>query len=38
MQLGARQTIVAPQDIPNVGRFAVLLDPTGAAIALIKGL
>jgi predicted enzyme related to lactoylglutathione lyase len=37
MQLGALQTIVAPQDIPNVGRFAVILDPTGAAIALIKG-
>lgn len=25
---------VAPQDIPDVGRFAVLLDPQGAAFAL----
>jgi predicted enzyme related to lactoylglutathione lyase len=36
--LGARQTLVAPTDIPNVGRFAVLLDPLGAAIAVIKGV
>jgi predicted enzyme related to lactoylglutathione lyase len=26
-----------PTDIPNVGRFAVLMDPTGAAFALFKG-
>ena len=35
-ELGA--TILAPPaDIPNVGRFAVLADPTGAAVALFKG-
>jgi predicted enzyme related to lactoylglutathione lyase len=28
---------VPPTDIPNVGRFAVLIDPTGAAIGLFKG-
>ena len=37
-KLGAKQTLVAPTDIPNVGRFAVLMDPLGAAIALIKGV
>ncbi len=37
-KLGAQQTIVAPTDIPDVGRFAVLLDPVGAAIAVIKGV
>jgi predicted enzyme related to lactoylglutathione lyase len=35
-ELGA-QVMVQPQDIPNVGRFSVLTDPTGAAIALFKG-
>lgn len=35
--LGA-QTYVAPQDIPNVGRFAVLADPQGAMFALYKSL
>ena len=29
--------IVPPTDIPNTGRFAVLLDPQGAAFALFKG-
>ena len=29
-------TIVPPQDIPNVGRFAVLADPQGATFAVIK--
>ena len=29
---------VQPKDIPNVGRFAVCADPTGAAIALYKPL
>lgn len=28
---------VPPTDIPNVGRFAILADPTGAAFAVIKG-
>jgi predicted enzyme related to lactoylglutathione lyase len=27
---------VPPMDIPNVGRFCVINDPTGAAISLIK--
>ena len=27
---------VPPTDIPNVGRFCVVSDPTGAAISLIK--
>jgi predicted enzyme related to lactoylglutathione lyase len=35
-QLGA-QVVVPPSDIPNVGRFAVLVDPLGAAVAVIKG-
>jgi len=35
-QLGAK-VIVPPTDIPEVGRFAVLLDSTGAAVAIIKG-
>jgi uncharacterized protein len=29
--------VVAPTDIPGTGRFAVLLDPQGAAFALFKG-
>jgi predicted enzyme related to lactoylglutathione lyase len=33
--LGA-QLIVPPTDIPNVGRFATLLDPQGACIAFMK--
>lgn len=35
-ELGAK-TLFGPQDIPNVGRFSVIGDPTGAAIALFKG-
>jgi predicted enzyme related to lactoylglutathione lyase len=27
---------VPPTDIPNVGRFSVVLDPLGAGIALMK--
>jgi predicted enzyme related to lactoylglutathione lyase len=34
-ELGAR-AYVPPTDIPNVGRFAVLGDPTGATIALFR--
>jgi uncharacterized protein len=26
-----------PQDIPNIGRFSVIQDPTGAVVALFKG-
>lgn len=33
LELGAK-SFVAPQDIPNVGRFAVLADPQGAMFAL----
>ena len=28
---------VPPTDIPNIGRFAVTVDPTGAPIGLFKG-
>ena len=34
-KLGA-QILLAPNDIPGVGRFAILLDPLGAALAIIK--
>ncbi len=34
-ELGAK-TFVPPNDIPNVGRFAVFADPTGAALAIIQ--
>ncbi|HEX5708502.1 MAG TPA: VOC family protein [Pyrinomonadaceae bacterium] len=30
------QIRVPPMDIPNVGRFTVITDPTGASISLIK--
>ena len=35
VKAGARQ-IVPPADIPNVGRFAVVQDPTGAAIGMYQ--
>jgi predicted enzyme related to lactoylglutathione lyase len=35
-ELGA-QVAVQPQDIPKIGRFSVIADPTGAAIALFTG-
>jgi hypothetical protein len=31
------QVVMPPMDIPDVGRFAVVLDPTGAVFALFKG-
>ncbi|HKR01749.1 MAG TPA: VOC family protein [Pyrinomonadaceae bacterium] len=34
-ELGGK-VCVQPMDIPNVGRFCVINDPTGAAISLIK--
>jgi hypothetical protein len=34
-QLGG-QVVTPPTDIPNVGRFAVAVDPLGAAIAVIR--
>jgi len=33
---GGASTHVPPMDIPNVGRFAVLMDPQGASFALFK--
>ena len=35
-QLGA-QIAVPPTDIPGVGRFAILADPTGAMVGIIRG-
>ncbi len=35
-QLGAKPC-VPPTDIPEVGRFSVITDPTGATIALFQG-
>ena len=35
VSLGAK-TIMPPTDIPNIGRFAVLLDPQGAPFAIFK--
>lgn len=29
------QVLVGPEDIPHVGRFCVIQDPTGAAVGLI---
>ena len=34
-ELGA-QLLVPPTDIPDVGRFSVFMDPTGASLAVIK--
>ena len=36
-RLGAN-VMKEPTDIPEVGRFAVFVDPTGAALAIIKGM
>jgi len=35
-RLGAQQMLFPPMDVPNVGRIAALIDPLGAAIAMIK--
>jgi predicted enzyme related to lactoylglutathione lyase len=35
VKLGAQQ-IVPPSDIPNVGRFALLQDPTGAHVSIFQ--
>jgi predicted enzyme related to lactoylglutathione lyase len=35
-EIGAK-TLVEPTDIPKIGRFSIIADPTGAAIALFKG-
>ncbi len=37
-KLGARQVVMAPHDIPGVGRIAILLDSVGAGVAMIKPL
>jgi predicted enzyme related to lactoylglutathione lyase len=31
------KVLAPPADIPNIGRFAVIQDPTGAVLALFKG-
>ena len=35
--LGAMAVAVPPTDIPNIGRFSVIIDPQGAPVALMKG-
>ncbi|HWT01306.1 MAG TPA: VOC family protein [Pyrinomonadaceae bacterium] len=35
VELGGK-VVMEPMDIPNVGRFCVINDPTGATISLIK--
>lgn len=35
ISLGAQQ-IVPPSDIPNIGRFAVIADPTGAHVSIFQ--
>lgn len=35
MDLGGK-VCVPPTDIPNVGRFCVITDPTGATLSLVK--
>ena len=35
-EIGAK-VLLEPQDIPKIGRFSILSDPTGAAICLFKG-
>jgi uncharacterized protein len=32
------QVVSAPQDVPGIGRFAILVDPLGAAIAVMRPL
>ena len=36
-KLGARIS-VGPEDIPGIGRFGLLEDPTGAVLAIMKPL
>jgi len=35
-EIGAK-VMMEPMDIPNIGRFSVVADPTGAAVALFTG-
>jgi predicted enzyme related to lactoylglutathione lyase len=32
------QGVMSPQDVPEVGRVAVLIDPTGIPFGIMKGL
>jgi predicted enzyme related to lactoylglutathione lyase len=34
--MGGAREVVAPADIPSIGRFSILVDPQGAAFALFK--
>ena len=34
--LGAK-VCAPPADIPNIGRFSVIIDPAGATVGLFKG-
>jgi predicted enzyme related to lactoylglutathione lyase len=34
-KLGGK-VVAEPTDIPNIGRFAIVLDPQGAAIAVMR--
>jgi predicted enzyme related to lactoylglutathione lyase len=36
-KLGALAIAVPPTDIPNIGRFGIIIDPQGAPVALMKG-
>ena len=36
-KLGAMAVAVPPTDVPNIGRFSVIIDSQGAAVALMKG-
>jgi predicted enzyme related to lactoylglutathione lyase len=36
-ELGAK-VMMEPTDIPNIGRFSVIVDPTGAGVALFTGI
>jgi len=36
-EISPASMVAGPADIPGTGRFAVLVDPQGAAFALFKG-
>jgi hypothetical protein len=31
------KVVVEPTDIPNIGRFSIIVDPAGASVALFQG-
>ena len=35
IELGAK-VLLEPHDVPNIGRFAIIRDPQGAAFAVIR--